>query len=250
MANLTKTYAADHWTHSHFDLSLFAVACVPMWTSTVLAPLKSWKTRCSSAPSPPEPRIAVTVVIRQMRPADRPQAEALWKGLSPYRPGDEPEVEAMYDRALRARDAGDSRWKSLEAIESDDLPPSCPENWVAVVPSGSGEDRVVGTVQVVSPTALSEMPTDHPLSRELRLRDDVAELRLMRVAEDMWRQGMGTRLTEVAIDWSRHHGIRTLVLNTTTPQKPAIGLYHKLGFDEVARTFIDRYELVWLGVDL
>ena len=120
----------------------------------------------------------------------------------------------------------------LEAMRSDDLPPNCSVNWVAVVPSGSGEDRIVGTVQVVTPPALSEMPTDHPLSRELRLRDNIAELRLMRVAEDMWRQGIGT-----------------LVLNTTSPQKPAIGLYHKLGFYEAAPTFIDRYELVWLRLE-
>ena len=184
----------------------------------------------------------MAVTIRKMRLADRPQAEALWKGLSPYRPGDEPEVEAMYERTLRARDAGDSRWKSLEAMESDDLPPSYLENWVAVVPSESGEDRVVGTLQIVSPTALSEMPTDHPLSRDLRLRDDVAELRLLRVSEDMWRQGIGTQLAEIAIDWCRDRGDRTLVLNTTTPQKPAIGLYLKRGFHEAARTFIDRYE--------
>ena len=195
-------------------------------------------------------RRAVSVTIRKLQPADQPQAEALWNGTSPYRPGDEREVEAMYERALRARDAGDSRWRSLDAIASDDLPPSCVENWVAVVQSGSGDDRIVGTVQVVSPTALSEMPTDHPLSRELRLRDDVAELRLMRVAEDMWRQGIGTRLTEVAIGWCRRHGVRTIVLNTTRPQKPAIGLYHKLGFREVARTFLDRYELVWLRLEV
>ena len=163
--------------------------------------------------------------------------------MSPYRPGDEPEVEAMYERALHARDAGDSRWKSLEAMQSDDLPPSYMANWVAAVPSGSGEDRIVCTVQIVSSTALSELPTDHPLSRELRLRDDVAELRLMRVAEDMWRQSIGTQLAETALDWSHHHGVRTLVLNTTNPQKPLITLYHKLGFHEAARTFLDRYEV-------
>ena len=72
----------------------------------------------------------------------------------------------------------------------------------------------------------------------------------MRVAEDMWRQSIGTQLAETALDWSHHHGVRTLVLNTTAPQKPAIGLYHKLGFDEVARTFLDRCELVWLRVEL
>ena len=100
----------------------------------------------------------MAITVRETRPADRPQAESLWKGISPYRPGDEAEVGAMHKRALRARDVGDCGWKSLEAMESDDLPPSCLENWVAAVPSGRGEDRVVGTVQVVSPTALSEMP--------------------------------------------------------------------------------------------
>ena len=71
-------------------------------------------------------RCAVAITIREIWPADQPQAEALWKDLSPYRPGDEAEVEAMYERALRARDAWDSRWKSLEAMESDDLPTELP----------------------------------------------------------------------------------------------------------------------------
>ena len=185
-----------------------------------------------------------------MRPDDRPQAETLWKGLSPYRPGDEAEVEAMHERALRARDTGDANWKSIEAMGSDALARSRSTNWVAVAPRGRGEGRIVGTVQVVSPTALSEMPTGSPLSRDLRLRDDVAELRCMRVAEDMWGQGIGTQLAELVIDWCRLHGIRTLVLNTTSPQKPAIGLYNKLGFYEMDRTFLDRYELVWFRLDL
>lgn len=185
-----------------------------------------------------------------MQPCDKSQAEALWKGVGPYRPGDEADVDAMHQRALRAKDAGDSRWKSFDGLESDDLAPSGSVNWVAVVPSGNGENRVIGTVQVVSPTALSKMPVGHHLNRELRMRDDVAELRLMRVAEDMWGQGIGTQLTEAAIDWCRLHGIRALVLNTTTPQKPAIGLYNKLGFYEVDRIFLDRYELVWLRLDL
>ena len=89
---------------------------------------------------------------------------------------------------------------------------------------------IVDTVQVVSPITLSEMPTDSPLSRDLRLRDDVALLRVMGVAEDMWGQGISTQLGELVIEWCRLHEIRTLVLNTTTPQKPAIGLYNKLGF--------------------
>ena len=170
--------------------------------------------------------------------------------MNPYRTVDEAEVEAMYERAHRARDAGDTNWKSIEAVEtdalaSDALARSRSASWVAVAPPGPGESRIVGTVQVVSPTALPEMPTGSPLCQDLRLRCDVAELRSMRVAEDMWGQGIGTQLAELVIDWCRFHGIRTLVLNTTAPQKPAIGLYNKLGFHEMDRTFLDRYELVW-----
>ena len=94
------------------------------------------------------------------------------------------------------------------------------------------------------------MPPGLPLCREWRLRNDVAELKRLRVADDVWRRGVGARLTQAVIDWCRVHGFRTLVLNTTTPQKPAIALYKKLGFREAARTFLDKYELVWLRLDL
>ena len=184
-----------------------------------------------------------------MRPSDEPQSEALWKGVSPYRPGDEAEVEAMYDRANHARDAGDRRWKALGASAPDAVVQSPLASWVATVPSGSGE-RIVGTVQVIGPTPLSEMPPDLPLHSEWRLKDDVAELKRLRVADDMRRRGVGTRLTQAVIDWCRAHGFRTLVLNTTTPQKPAIALYKRLGFRELEHTFLGKYELVWLCLDL
>ena len=86
--------------------------------------------------------------------------------------------------------------------------------------------------------------------RAKRARDDVAELKRLRVADDVWRRGVGTRLTQAVIGWCRAHGFRTLVLNTTTPQKPAIALYKKLGFREAERTFLGKYELVWLRLDL
>ena len=184
-----------------------------------------------------------------MRPSDEPQAEALWKRMSPYRPGDEAEVEAMYERANRARDTGDRRWKALGTSAPDDIIQDASASWVAAVPSES-EDRIVGTVQVIGPTTLAEMPPDLPLGREWRLRNDVAELKRLRVADDMWRRGVGRRLTQAVINWCRVHGFRTLVLNTTTPQKPAIALYKRLGFREADRTYLDKYELVWLRLDL
>ena len=185
-----------------------------------------------------------------MRPSAEPQAEALWKGMSPYRPGDEAEVEAMYKRAKHARDAGDSRWKALGTSAPDDVIQAVSASWVAAVPSESGEERIVGTAQVIGPAPLSEMPPDLQLCRKWRQRHDVAELKRLRVADDMWRRGVGTRLTQAVINWCRVHGFRTLVLNTTTPQKPAIALYKRLGFREATRTFLDKYELVWLRLDL
>ena len=118
------------------------------------------------------------------------------------------------------------------------------------MPSESGEERIAGTIQVIGPTPLSEMPPDLHLRREWRLRNDIAELKRLRVADDMWRRGVGSRLTQKVIDWCRVHGFRTLVLNTTTPQKPAIALYERLGFREADRTYLDKYELVWFCLDL
>ena len=192
----------------------------------------------------------MAIIVRAMRPSDETQAEALWKGLSPYRPGDEAEVEAMCERANRARDVGSKRWKKVEDSAPHDIAPNASASFVATVPSADGEDRIVGTVQVTGPIALPQMPSDLPLSREWHLRDHVAELSRLRVADDMRRQGIGPRLTPTAIDWCRVQGFRKLVLNTTTPQKPAVGLYKKLGFSEADRTFLDKYELVWLSLQL
>jgi hypothetical protein len=41
-------------------------------------------------------------------------------------------------------------------------------------------------------------------------------------------------------------GLRSLVLNTTAAQIPALALYHKLGFHELGRSFLGSYELVWM----
>ena len=131
------------------------------------------------------------VRIRAMRPGDEVQAEDLWTGMSPYRPGDEAEVEAMYERAKRARDAGDKRWKAMGTSAPDEVVQGASASWVAVVPAEGGEERVVGTVQVIGPTPLAEMPPGLPLNGEWRLRDDVAELKRLRVADDVRRQGVG-----------------------------------------------------------
>lgn len=58
--------------------------------------------------------------------------------------------------------------------------------------------------------------------------------------------GLGTQLCQTVIEWSRQNGYKMLLVNTTTPQHPARNLYQKLGFKEKAKTFVGRYELVWM----
>ena len=194
----------------------------------------------------------MAVQIRSRRTDEIAQADALWARVGPYRPGDEAVVEAMYQRARRARKAGDRPWMGGAAA---DAPPNhsaeiYSAGWVAVVPLETGADRVVGIADIVGSGAVPEMPPDMPLAQEWRRRDDVAQLTRLSVEPELWRRGVGTQLTQTAIKWCRDHGFRILVLNTTSPQMPALSLYSKLGFREAGRSFLDKYELVWLELTL
>ena len=122
--------------------------------------------------------------------------------------------------------------------------------WVAVRPLDTGADRVVGFAEVSHTGAVSQMPPTMPMAREWRRREDVAELRRLSVAPEFWRQGVGTRLSRTAIEWCRDNGFRSIVLNTTSAQKPALALYRKLGFREAARSFLGEFELVWFELAL
>jgi GNAT superfamily N-acetyltransferase len=89
-----------------------------------------------------------------------------------------------------------------------------------------------------------------PLAQQWRKRRDVAELRHLRVAPEQRGEGVGTRLGERALEWCRNQGLHALVCNATSAQVPALGLYRKLGFREVCRTYVGEYELVWSEVVL
>ena len=185
------------------------------------------------------------VRIRSYVPGDLDKTRTLWSTVPPYRPGDEAETQAIYNRALAAREASD-RWISLKDVSD----PVRSAGWVVVSASPSGMDRVVGFVEVAGESAFRQMPQNMPLANEWRQRDDLAQLTRLSVHPAVWRSGVGTRLVETAIEWCREEGFRTVALNTTSPQKPALQLYRKLGFREVGRSFLDRYELVWLELPL
>jgi ribosomal protein S18 acetylase RimI-like enzyme len=188
--------------------------------------------------------------IRTYRPGDFGALMALEARVQPYRPEDQTEVDAMIARAAEARRRGD-RWVPLEQTETELDPGKAPYSAFWVADSGvAGRDSIVGAAGVAPFGLLSDGVGGLAEMTDWARRGDAAELLHMRVAPELRRQGVGTALCKKAIDWARSQQYRTLVLNTTSPQAPALALYRGLGFREVGRSYLDRYELVWHQLEL
>ena len=54
----------------------------------------------------------------------------------------------------------------------------------------------------------------------------------MEVAEHYRRQGLGTLMGAIMMDWGRRHGADTAYLHVIESNTPGRNLYHKLGFGE------------------
>jgi len=192
----------------------------------------------------------------QIRPAcweDRSPVEALEARIKPYRPEEELQLEPMYARALIAERLNDPHWLPLP-VSAPRLAPSKTDSfpemdvlWVAIPEEG---DSLLGIVGVPTFRYGEVIGLSHPLGQEWEDCSSIVELRRLRVAPEWRRQGLGRQLCERVITWSIEHGYKILVVNTTTPQLPARQLYTSLGFRERGISFIGRYELVWMKLNL
>jgi ribosomal protein S18 acetylase RimI-like enzyme len=190
------------------------------------------------------------LTIRLYQPEDLEQLLALDALVTPYRPEDQPDVEAMFARAQTAKDEND-RWApvpfpspGLKDAQSGYL-----ALWVALLGEEGGPQRMVGMVGV-GKVNYQMLPAQWSFTQDLRGRDDFLELQHLRIHPDFHRQGIGARLSGEVIAYAAAHGCRTLLLNTSVPQHPARRLYEKLGFREVARSFVGKYELIWMEKEL
>jgi ribosomal protein S18 acetylase RimI-like enzyme len=52
------------------------------------------------------------------------------------------------------------------------------------------------------------------------------------VSEEARRLGIGTKLTETAVEWLREHGAPRVILGTAASNKVALALFHRLGFHD------------------
>jgi ribosomal protein S18 acetylase RimI-like enzyme len=82
------------------------------------------------------------------------------------------------------------------------------------------------------------------------IRDDVAEVRRLRVEEGHRRLGVGTSLMEHAIGFCRDHGYVKVVLDVRIERGPAIELFKKFGFFHSRTRESEGHKLLEFYVDL
>jgi GNAT superfamily N-acetyltransferase len=130
--------------------------------------------------------------------------------------------------------------------EIDDIPANFDAFWVAVE-SGLEEDAIVGTAGA---ERVGTKPVTVPMPDLLLSDSPTLRLHSMRVAPERQRRGVGRLLTQTAIDWARVHGYRSLILDTTVQQEPAIELYKSMGFRVAGHSSLGAHDLVWMALDL
>lgn len=195
--------------------------------------------------------------IRRHHPEDAQQLQGIDERVTqPYRPEDAAEVSATHERARIARSIRD-RWSPAPADQRHIVESAYVAFWVATLGVGA-EQHIIGRVGLreVGHTETADADTAErsclaPAHGWLHSAQ-LGEVRRLRVDHEWRRRGVATTLMRELMTFSAQpeHAFRALVLNTTSPQLPALALYHKLGFAEVGRCFLGRYELVWMQRDL
>ncbi|MEX2245909.1 MAG: GNAT family N-acetyltransferase [Dehalococcoidia bacterium] len=180
--------------------------------------------------------------IRPYGQFDLPSVRALELRVEPYRLEDADQVTAMRERAAHARESGEG-WipHAPEPDSTDDV-----ARWYAAFWVAATEHALIGMVGVRRSFHAGAAPPRDVWHK----RNDVAELRRLRVAPEARRQGVGAALTRGVIDWCRDDGCRALYLHTTSPQLPARALYESLGFRDIGHVFTGEYEYVWYEMEL
>ncbi len=79
-----------------------------------------------------------------------------------------------------------------------------------------------------------------------RLSDQVAELKRLYLSEKYRGRGLGRDLCTVAIEESKRLGCTVMRLDTTRRATPALGLFQKLGFQEIPRYNDDEFAEIFM----
>lgn len=164
--------------------------------------------------------------------------------IRPYEPADRAGVRALHDRTPPAGSPPGKlpqRWPE----DLDRIPELFRAFWV-VTTGLDGNDEVIGMAGVKAVDA--EVPA-HLFPGDVD-RTGTIQLLRMRIAPEWQRRGIGSGLVATVVAWARESGYRSVILETTVEQAPAVALYRRHGFAEIGRSTLEHYTLVWMRRDL
>ena len=157
------------------------------------------------------------VKIRSFRPADLPACRTLYK-------------EGLLGGKLAENDTG----LDIDDIEFAYMQPEGNHFWVAeTIPASTSEHApVVGMIGV-----------QHH-------EENAAEIRRLRVARELRRRGIGSKLVEAALRWCQEHNYLKVTLDTFMEREPAIKLFEKFHFRHSRTREMHGKELLYFYLDL
>ena len=160
--------------------------------------------------------------------------------IRPYQDGDQPGLHWL---AARTPPAGQVAYEPQPREDDIDHIPEVFLAFFVAVHSDGEREGIAGSLGLID--GYSDPEVEVPA--ELRTSSRTVRLRIMRVAPEVQRQGIGRLLYAAAEAWAVEHGFARMILETTPQQEAAVAFYEAMGFDHVARSMIGRYELVWFA---
>ncbi len=166
------------------------------------------------------------VEIRPYQNEDEAEVAQVNRQVKPYRPEDQADVAAMFERAHKAEHQQNPCWMSLMDTGLNDTPDNYLEFWVAELINTEGS-QIVGTIGLRHFDAMVEVPVKCAVGRELTNENPVKLCRL-RVLSSVRGPRVGRRLGQTVIEYAQEAGHKSMIVNTTTPQQPALQLYERV----------------------
>jgi GNAT superfamily N-acetyltransferase len=108
----------------------------------------------------------------------------------------------------------------------------------------SGGETVIGTAALVPKKALKKTWKEAPQQAVAQTAEaiEVYELAKMAVSPNRQGEGLGQLLLQHCIEFARQRRGKRMILTTNDILKPALAVYHKLGFRDLPVNPDERYE--------
>ena len=100
------------------------------------------------------------------------------------------------------------------------------------------------------PTGAKEKPSIVGMIGVQHHDEGAAEIRRLRVSNDVRRRGVGSKLIETALHWCHDHNYLKVTLDTFMEREPAIKLFEKFHFKHSRTREVNGKELLYFYLDI